>query len=298
MQIFLGIIIVIVIQNLFQSKAKGYIVAMFSGLDYRQWCTENGIHDLVGITLENYGTVEGKKAHDLYSTVDPAIDIAFPPELDDLIRLHYLVRTRKVTTILEFGVGKSTIIFADALSKNKEEYGEYVAKNLRRSNPFEIHSVDTSEEWIATCKKNFPSALAGFVHFSVSTVQMTTFNGRACTMYDRIPNICPDLLYLDGPDQYCVGNDVHGISTASADRLPMAADILLFEPFLLPGTLIVVDGRTANARFLRSNLQRNWEYLHDTGADIHLFELVEAPLGTINKRQLEFCLGDAAKRFV
>ena len=44
------------------------------------------------------------------------------------------------------------------------------------------------------------------------------------------------------------------------DRMPMAADILAFERFLLPGTLIVVDGRGANARFLKTNLQRNWEY--------------------------------------
>ena len=40
-------------------------------------------------------------------------------ELDDLIRLHYLVTTRKVTTILEFGVGKSTIVFDHALRINK-----------------------------------------------------------------------------------------------------------------------------------------------------------------------------------
>ena len=77
----------------------------------------------------------------------------------------------------------------------------------------------------------------------------------------------------------------------------MSADLLLMEPFLLPGTLIVVDGRTANARFLQNNFQRNWEYRHHAEADIHTFELIEAPLGKINQRQLEFCLGEKAKRF-
>ena len=39
-------------------------------------------------------------------------------ELDDLIRLHYLVTSRKVMTILEFGVGKSSIVFDHALQIN------------------------------------------------------------------------------------------------------------------------------------------------------------------------------------
>ena len=72
----------------------------------------------------------------------------------------------------------------------------------------------------------------------------------------------------------------------------MAADILTFEFLLLPGCLVVVDGRTANVRFLRAHLKRNWAYLHDPSADIHLFELQEEPLGKYNKRQLEFCLPD------
>ena len=75
------------------------------------------------------------------------------------------------------------------------------------------------------------------------------------------------------------------------DRLPMSADILAFEHFLLPRTLIVVDGRTANARFLKTNLQRNWDYYHSEEYDQHFFELKEAPIGIYNKRQIEFCLG-------
>jgi hypothetical protein len=59
----------------------------------------------------------------------------------------------------------------------------------------------------------------------------------------------------------------------------------------LPGTLIVVDGRTANARFLKSNLQRDWTYYHSEAFDQHFFELTERPLGIYNKRQIDFCLG-------
>jgi hypothetical protein len=117
---------------------------------------------------------------------------------------------------------------------------------------------------------------------------MTTFNDRICTMYKKLPNICPDFIYLDGPEQYNVNGDIRGISTSHPDRLPMAADILILEPFLLFGTLIVTDGRTANARFLKNNLQMNWEYCHFEEEDIHAFELIEKPLGKINKRQIDF----------
>jgi len=86
-------------------------------------------------------------------------------------------------------------------------------------------------------------------------------NGQICTLYDKIPDVCPDLIYLDGPDQWNIEGDVHGITTKSVDRMPMSADILLMEPFLLPKTLIVVDGRTANATFLKNNFKRNFESL-------------------------------------
>lgn len=71
----------------------------------------------------------------------------------------------------------------------------------------------------------------------------------------------------------------------------MSCDILKIEHFLLPGTLIVVDGRTANARFLKANLQREWRHEHDEEGDVHYFEMIEEPLGKWNRRQIEFCLG-------
>jgi hypothetical protein len=268
------------------------------GLNYKKWCSNNKLNELINIDLNTYGGVREKKERNIYELVDKDNKIPFAPELNDLIRLHFLVRSRKVTTILEFGVGKSTLVFADAIKKNKEEFGDYVKTNIRRANPFEIHSVDTSKEWIDKCKKDFPPELFDYVHFHLSEVEMTTFNGRLCTMYKKLPNICPDLIYLDGPDQYSVTNDIHGISTASPDRLPMSADILLFEPFLLPGTIIIVDGRTANARFLKNNLQRNWEYNHFVSEDVHTFELIEQPLGILNTKQLRFCLGDNSTKYM
>ena len=213
---------------------------------------------------------------------------AYSVELDDLIRLHYLVRNRKVTTILELGVGKSTVIFNDALKTNKINFEAYVKENLRRTDAFECYSVDNYTKWINEVKEKYSTE---FIKYCYSTVSMSMFNNRICTFYDDLPNICPDFIYIDGPFTYEVKGNIRGITTGHADRMPMSADVLSIEHFLTPGTLIVVDGRTANARFIKANLQRNWIYQFDEENDQHFFELCEKPLGIFNKRQIDFCLG-------
>jgi len=256
--------------------------------NYEEYLAENPFHKALGVHVEKYGALNKKITRPTYLSVDPENKIPFSEEMDDLIRLHYLVTSRKVTTILEIGVGKSTIAFDHAIEQNKLKYGDFVNKNLRRSNPFECHSVDNNKQWIETTKT---SNTIKNVTFHYCPCNVTTFNDRICTLYDNFPNICPDLIYLDAPDQFSPIGNVRGISTNNPDRLPMSADILSFEHFLLPGTLIVVDGRTANARFLKSNLQRNWDYHHSEEYDQHFFELKETPLGVYNQRQIEFCLG-------
>ena len=57
---------------------------------------------------------------------------------------------------------------------------------------------------------------------------------------------------------------------------------MLIEPILLPGTLIVIDGRTNNARFPRRNFERNWKMIYDVAGDITTFELTEDRLGRYN----------------
>jgi len=270
------------------------IMELFKGLlNYSEYLKENPFHKNLGVDLEDYGSLDKKIIRDTYSSVDPENKVPFSEEMDDLIRLHYLTTSRKVTTILEIGVGKSTLVFDHALEQNKLKHGDFVNKNLRRSNPFECHSIDNNKDWIEVSKSNNPSMKN--VTFYHCPCNVTTFNARICTLYDNLPNICPDLIYLDAPDQFSPIGNVRGISTNHPDRLPMSADILTFEHFLLPGTLIVVDGRTANARFLKANLQRNWVHHHSEEYDQHFFELKEKPLGIYNQRQIEFCLGSGWK---
>lgn len=272
--------------------------ALFGGLDYSGHLAKHPIHDLFGIDIEAYGDLEAKRRQGLYSSVDPSNTEPFEPELDDLIRLHYLVLSRRVTTVLEFGVGKSTTIFADALTTNMHLHAQYVEAELRRSNAFELHSVENNESWMELVASQLPSGLKERCHLHHCPCRVSEFNGRLCTYYYELPDICPDLIYLDGPDQFSPEGSLRGLTTAHADRMPMSADVLAIEHFLTPGTLIVVDGRTANARFLRSNLQRDWLYHHSPGLDQHFFELTEPPLGIYNRRQIDYCLGDEYYRRV
>ena len=211
----------------------------------------------------------------------------YKPDLVDLCRLHRFIIENKRTTILEFGTGWSTWILADALSKLKLKYLDEVS-SLRRNNPFELHVVDDEPEYLKISAKRIPNQLKSIATFHQKSVTMGTFNDRICTYYESIPLISPDFIYIDGPDQFNVRSDVSGWSTRHKDMMPMCGDLLRIEHYLTPGTMIVFDGRAANARFFNSNMQRDWDYQYDSHHDQHIFVLHEAPLGKFNKQQLNW----------
>ena len=126
------------------------------------------------------------------------------------------------------------------------------------------------------------------INYYLSDVEMTTFNDRICTQYKKLPLCNPDFIYLDGPDQPNVKGNINGISTRHKDMMAMVCDILKFEYFYTPGTIIVVDGRSANAKFLKDNFKRKWKYIDDKKNDQHIFFLVDPSLGKYNNLQLKF----------
>jgi hypothetical protein len=264
---------------------------LVSNLDIEEYYYSSGLDVLFNGHINSNAPKFDKYIPNPYDRVDPRNLIPYRPELDDLTLLHYAVTSRKVLTILEFGIGFSTLVFSHALASNKQKYAHKLEElKLRVSNPFECHSIDNYRSWIKKVKAHTlslsPDPENTFLHYS--PLHTSTFNGRVCTYYAKVPNISPNLIYLDGPDQFSAKGNVRGISTCHPDRMPMAADILAFEHFLQPGTLIIVDGRSANSRFLLTNLQRQWTYYHHFEKDQHYFELTEKPLGPYNKRYMSF----------
>ncbi len=225
----------------------------------------------------------------LARTVAASQEKPFEPEYDDLCRLHYVALRKKAINILEFGSGFSTVILAEALQRLEQRFGDYARSNFRVDKSFHVYSVEEEQRFL-DITRNRLSALSDYATVNRSSVEMILHDNRIATIYHSLPDICPDFIYLDGPSLFGTTAELNGFTLNNQCRMPMSADILRIEFFLEPGTFILVDGRTANARFLRAYLKRNWAYRHDPIGDIHYFELQEAPLGPVNQRKLAFCL--------
>jgi len=244
---------------------------------HKEYVNSNELDKLVNFQ-ENIEYKEG-----VFDSVSTKLNIPFPPETDNLVRLHKLIRNRKPFTVLEFGLGYSSIIMADALEKNEKEWDSLPNKpEIRNRFMFQLFSVDASNEWIENTKSRFPEHLIRRVHFYQSDVKIGTFNGQLCHYYKNLPDIVPDFIYLDGPSPKDVKGNRNGLSFNCDERTVMSGDLLLMETTFLPGTFILVDGRTNNARFLENNFSRNYEIKWDREGDITTLELLEERLGKYN----------------
>ncbi len=207
----------------------------------------------------------------------------FPPEATDLARIHRLIRSRKSLTVLELGVGYSTIVIADALRKNQREWDALSSPPaLRNRFMFHCFSVDASKAWLELSQTSFPDQLRPFVTFQFSPVKIGTHNGQLCHFYENLPDVIPDFLYLDGPDPADVQGSINGLTFQCPERTVMSGDPLLMESTLLPGFFMLIDGRTNNARFLQRNFTRPFKVVWDRDGDATTFELDEDRLGFVN----------------
>ena len=177
-----------------------------------------------------------------------------------------------------------------ALSELKKKYSKEILK-LRRNNPFELFVIENESKFLSITKrriKKFKKNINIKINFLCTDVLMTNYRGIISTEYKRLPTCNPDFIYLDGPDQFKIKGNCNGITIKHIDMMPMNSDIMKIEYFLVPGTIIVVDGRGANSSFLKNNLQRKWSYKYDKTFDQHIFILTDQSLGIYNDRLLKF----------
>ena len=80
---------------------------------------------------------------------------------------------------------------------------------------------------------------------------MVNYNGNFASEYINLPLCNPDFIYLDGPGQYNFYDKINNFTISHNDMMPMSCDILKFEYFLIPGTIIIVVGRGANSNYLK-----------------------------------------------
>lgn len=243
------------------------------------------------VTIPAEAAADYLYAHGLGVVLAPPAAGALPADPEDLMRLHRLVRARHAFSVLEFGVGHSTLVIADALSRNETEFRAAGAPCTAPADAFQLACVDTGADWISLTAERIPEHLRARVAFTCSAARACTVNGQLCHAYDTLPDIVPDFVYLDGPDPAAVIGTINGIGFTHPERTPLAADLLLLEPCFVPGLMILVDGRVSNARFLQRNFRRDYAIYEDPRGRFTTFELAEPPLGERNRQRLDWCLG-------
>ncbi|MDB3932080.1 hypothetical protein N9374_03280 [Candidatus Pelagibacter sp.] len=214
----------------------------------------------------------------------------YKPELLDLYIIFQLIKTNKRISCLEYGSGWSSLLIALALNENEKQYKKEVS-NLRRNYRFKNLIIDNEKKYLSITKKRIEQVdrnLLKHSDFIFSKCRVKFINYNYVTEFDYIPKINPDFIYLDGPDQFNIIKSNDGFNIDSKDLTPMAADILKIEFFLNPGTIVLVDGRGANANYLKINLARNWRYKYLQEFDQHIFVLDEKPYGVESKKILKF----------
>jgi hypothetical protein len=160
----------------------------------------------------------------------PADAIKWKPY--EVMRLYRDIRQRKPQTVMEFGVGCSTMVIAHALFQNGS--GRHIC-------------VDASHHWLSVCREAMPSHLSPLVSFHHSTVRVIDVSGRRAHVYEQVPNCELDYLFLDGPAKEDIPDWPRGKA--------LAADPIFMQSQFRPGFRLVVEGREENAELLREQLK-------------------------------------------
>jgi hypothetical protein len=215
---------------------------------------------------------------------------SYEPEINDLYFLYTTVVEKSVVSVLEYGSGWSTLALSLALLENEKIFGKSHRISIRHPNPFQILTLDASKHWQDIAIKRLNAEERKLVTPVVVTPEISRFADGICHLNNLIPNFSPDLVYLDGPDHDQIVGEINGFKYDERFTPPMHADLLMLEPFFWPETLIISDGRTANARFLEGRFKRNWQVLHDPFGDRTIFRLNETPFGEISLQHINFRL--------
>jgi hypothetical protein len=208
--------------------------------------------------------------HNLEKILQTGASDEIPPITHDLVNLHREIRQRLPKAVLEIGVGFSTIVMCDALHRNAlDGHGEG-----------KLWTIDTSEKWIENTRKKLPQDLEKYCEFVHGKAVVRDWNGELCHTFEELPNITPDMIYLDGPYGPDIKNTRNGLGFSDFEgkrRSIMSADVLLFENTLDVRSqfFLIVDGRYNNVQFLKRNLKRKYRFREYPSLKCSSFELLE-----------------------
>ncbi len=182
----------------------------------------------------------------------------------DVVNLHKTITKNRFKTVVEFGCGISTIAMAHALCMNHNRF------NLQGK----VHAVEAQGKWADVVRRKLNEInLGDYVDIITATPRLRELRGQLCHMFDELPDVRPDLIYLDGPDPEQVGGRINGLSMKGIEFVT-AADPLFYEYGFYPGFQMIVDGRYNNVQFLKNNLRRQYRIKRDFINNITTFFLI------------------------
>lgn len=167
----------------------------------------------------------------------------------DINFLHKKVIKKTPRNILEFGCGVSTIAMASACKQIS------LSKGIKSK----VYAIEADEKWADLTNRTIVElGLQDFATVKFSIPKLVNFNGQTASFFEHLPNIRPDLVYLDGPDPRSVIGDVNGLSMMGLEFI-VQADLLLYEWSFYNGLEIIIDGRNNNYKFLLKNFRRKYQ---------------------------------------
>ena len=129
------------------------------------------------------------------------------------------------------------------------------------------------KDGLETQKKKIPKPLKKFVIFEYSQAKVDYFQGQLVSTFEKLPNISPNLILLDGPNPKSVKGEIKGLNFSDG-RAVVAADILYYESTSPNNFLIIVDGRYNNAMFLKNNLKNKYKFRQNLACKRFTFEKI------------------------
>ena len=163
----------------------------------------------------------------------------------DNLNLFELILREKPRAVVEFGSGVSTLIMALALSR--------IGKG-------KLYSVESDARWAQVVRDKLAKLnLSKFAEVEHATPRLEEFYGQVVASFEKLPDVRPDIIYVDGPDPRTVEGNVKGLTMNNLQFI-ILKDVLYYEWSLYVGAKIIMDGRTQNLRFLQKNLKREYRY--------------------------------------
>ena len=203
------------------------------------------------------------------------IEKLIAPNLNDLARLLKVCKLTNPSKIVEFGSGFSSYIFHNYLV-NKPDHNESLNY---------LHIIEVHKKYMdIACNRFKKSNKKIKVIKDICSVTPNLYRDDGSHKYSANYRFNPDIIYLDGPDPVDILNSKF---FKNSQRVPISSDILSIESWLIPGTIVIIDGRIANVEYLKNNLKRQWDWSTNYENDCSIAILKDKPLGKKNIENLK-----------